>query len=73
MATHRSQAVFHTDPSQVWAALATDHQHRALQLLAQMALNFLTAHAAPLSKENARCLNSVPMPNYAPTTSRDRR
>jgi hypothetical protein len=72
MATHRLQAALHTDPGQVWAALAADHQHRALQLLAQMALNFLTAHAAPL-KENSICSHSVLIPRYAPTTSPGRR
>ena len=73
MATHRSQTTLHTDPGQVWAALATDHQHRALQLLAQMALNFLLAHAAPLQKEKAICSNSVRSPSYVPTTSPGRR
>ena len=69
MATHHSQASRPTDPRQVWAELDTDHQHRALQLLAQMALNFLTAHAAPLQKEDSVCSNSAPTPSYEPTIS----
>ncbi len=73
MGTHRSQASLHTDPRQVWAELGPDHQHRALQLLAQMALNFLTVQATPLQKENSVCSNSVRIPSYAPTTSPGRR
>ena len=69
MATHHSQASRPTNPCQVWAGLDTDHQRRVLQLLAQMALNFLTAHAAPLFKEEPLCLNSAATQNYAPTTS----
>jgi hypothetical protein len=69
MVTHRSQASLRTDPGQVWADLETDHQRRALQLLAQMALNFLTAHATPSQKEDSVCSNSVLIPRYEPTTS----
>jgi hypothetical protein len=63
----------HTEPGQVWAGLDTDHQHRALQLLAQMALNFLTAHAVSPQKEESLCSNSAVTPSSEPTTSRDRR
>jgi hypothetical protein len=73
MARHHSQAARPTDPGQVWAALETDHQRRALQLLAQMALNFLTAHATPTQKEDSVCSNSVRIPSYAPITSSGRR
>jgi hypothetical protein len=73
MVTYRSQAPLHTDPRQVWAELETDHQRRALQLLAQLALNFLTASALPSQKEDSACSNSVLIRSYAPTTSRGRR
>jgi len=73
MGRHRSQASRHTDPRQVWAELETDHQRRALQLLAQMALNFLTAHAIPSQKEDSVCSNSVLIPSYELTTSPGRR
>jgi hypothetical protein len=59
----------HTEPSQVWEQLDADHQRRALQLLAQIALNFLTAHATTPPMEDSRCLtNEVPQ-SYDPTTS----
>jgi hypothetical protein len=58
-----------TDPSQVWAGLDTDHQRRALQLLAQMALNFLTGQPLPPSQEESSCSNSAVPPRSAPTTS----
>jgi hypothetical protein len=73
MGTHRSQASLHTDPRQVWAELETDHQRRALQLLAQMALNFLTAHATPAQQEDSVCSNSAIIPSYEPTISPVRR
>jgi hypothetical protein len=73
MGTQRSQTSLHTDPRQVWAELEADHQHRALQLLAQMALNFLTAHAIPPQKEDSVCLNSVLIPSCELTTSPGRR
>jgi hypothetical protein len=73
MAKPLARESFHTEPSQVWAGLDTDHQRRALQLLAQMALNFLTGHAVPPLKEESLCLNSTATPRYAPTTSPGRR
>jgi hypothetical protein len=73
MGRHSLQAARHTDPRQVWAELETDHQRRALQLLAQMALNFLTACATPSQKEDSICLNSVLIPSYELTTSPGRR
>ena len=45
MTKHVPLEPLHTEPSHVWAGLDADHQRRALQLLAQMALNFLTVHA----------------------------
>jgi hypothetical protein len=73
MAKHSSQAALHTEPSQVWAGLDTEHQRRALQLLAQMALNFLTVYAVPPPQEDSVCSNSATTPRYAPTTSPGRR
>jgi hypothetical protein len=73
MGRHRLQAALHTDPRQVWADLGTDHQRRALQLLAPMALNFLTARATPAQKEDSLCSNSVLIPSYELTTSPARR
>jgi hypothetical protein len=73
MAKHMSREPLHTEPSQVWAGLDTDHQHRALQLLAQMALNCLTGHAVPPLKEEPLCSNYVVTPSYEPTTSPVRR
>jgi hypothetical protein len=72
MATQRSQTSRFTTPHQVWAELATDSQHRAVQLLAQMALNFLTAQTLTAQKEDSVCSNSAITRNYAPTTSPDR-
>jgi hypothetical protein len=74
MAKPIARESLHTDPSQVWAELDTDHQRRALQLLAQMALNCLTGHAVSLlQKEESLCSNSVATQSYAPTTSPGRR
>lgn len=73
MARHHLQAARPIDPGQVWAALETDHQRRALQLLAQMALNFLTTHPTPTQKEDSVGSNSVLIPSYAPTISPGRR
>ena len=72
MATHRVQVSQSTAPSQVWAELAKDSQHRAVQLLAQMALNFLLAQALAAQKEEAVCSNSELTQSYAPTISPDR-
>ena len=69
MAKPLARESLHTDPSQVWAGLDTDHQRRALQLLAQMALNFLTGHPVPLLKEESSCSNSAVPPRSAPITS----
>jgi hypothetical protein len=69
MAKPLARQSLHTDPSRVWAGLDTDHQRRALQLLAQMALHFLTGHPVPPRKEKSLCSNSAATPRYAPTTS----
>ena len=66
MATHRVQVAQSTAPSQVWAELAPDSQQRAVQILAQMALNFLTAQTLTAQKEEAVCSNSAITPSYAP-------
>lgn len=58
-----------TEPSQVWKQLDADSQHRALQLLARIALNFLTAHAIAPPTEAPRCLTKEVPQSYAPTTS----
>ena len=68
MAKPLTRQSLHTDPSRVWAGLDTDHQRRALQLLAQMALHFLTEPAAPPLKEEPLCSNSLATPKYAPIT-----
>lgn len=73
MAKLLARKSLHTEPSQVWAGLDTDHQRRALQLLAQMALNFLTGHAVPPLKEEPLCSNSAATPSYELTTSPVRR
>lgn len=70
MAKHVPLEHPHTEPSHVWACLDTDHQRRALQLLAQMALNFLTAPAVTPQTEESLCSNLAVTPNYEPTTSR---
>lgn len=72
MATHRVQVSQSTAPSQVWAELAPDSQHRAVQLLAQMALNFLTAETLTAQKEDTVCSNSEITSSYAPIISPDR-
>jgi hypothetical protein len=68
MAKPLARQSLHTDPSQVWAGLDTDRQRRVLQLLAQMALHFLTEHAVPPCKEEPLCSTSVTTPRYVPTT-----
>lgn len=60
----------HTEPSQVWERLDTEQQHRALQLLAQMALHFITAQAQASHTEDSLCSNSNVTLNYELTTSR---
>ncbi len=59
-----------TEPSQVWQQLDAASQHRALQLLARIALNFLTAHAITPSTEVPQCLNHEVPQSYDSTTSR---
>jgi hypothetical protein len=59
-----------TEPSQVWKQLDADHQRRALQLLARLALNFLTAHAVNPQMEDLSCLNNEVTRSCGPTTSR---
>ena len=73
MAKPLARQSLHTEPSHVWAGLDTDHQRRALQLLAQMALNFLTGPAVPPLQEEPLWSNSAATPSYAPTTSPGRR
>jgi hypothetical protein len=72
MATPRVQVSPSTAPSQVWAELAPDSQHCAVQLLAQMALNFLTAQIRTAQQEDTVWLNSAITPSYVPTLSPDR-
>jgi len=62
MAMQHSQVSRSTAPHQVWAELTPDSQHHAVQLLAQMALNFLTAQALTAQKEEreARALAASP-------------
>jgi hypothetical protein len=60
----------HTEPSQVWEQLDADYQRRVLQLLARIALNFLTAHAVTPPMEDSQCLNNAVPQSYDPTTSR---
>jgi hypothetical protein len=72
MATPRGQVSLSTAPSQVWAELAPDSQQRAVQLLAQMALNFLTAQLRTAQKEDPVCSNSAITPSYVPTILPDR-
>jgi hypothetical protein len=62
MAKPLARESLHTEPSQVWAGLDTDNQRRALQLLAQMALNFLTGQPLPPSKEESSCWGFLPKP-----------
>jgi hypothetical protein len=62
-----------TEPSQVWKQLDADSQHRALQLLARIALNFLTAPAITPPTEASRCLHNEVPQSYDPITSRARR
>ena len=73
MAMQHSQVSRSTAPHQVWAELTPDSQHHAVQLLAQMALNFLTAQALTAQKEEAVCSNSAITPSYEPIISPDRR
>jgi hypothetical protein len=72
MATPRGQVSHSTALRQVWAELAPDSQQRAVQLLAQMALNFLTAQLRTAQKEDTVCLNSAITPSYVPTILPDR-
>ena len=61
---------FPTAPSQVWERLEAEQQHRALQLLAQMALHFLTADAQASHTEESLCSPSNDRQSYEPTISR---
>ena len=70
MTKHVPLEPLHTEPSHVWAGLDADHQRRALQFLAQMALNCRTVHAVPPPKEESLCSNYAATPSYEPTTSR---
>ncbi len=57
------------EPSQVWQRLDAEQQHRALHLLAQMALNFLTAHAVIPQTEESLCSKHALTPSCEPITS----
>lgn len=70
MSKARSLRQSDTEPSQVWKQLDADSQHRALQLLARIALNFLTAHAITPPTEAPRCLHKEVPQSYDPITSR---
>jgi hypothetical protein len=59
----------HTEPRQVWEQLDAKQQHRALQLLAQMALHFLTAQGAASHTEDFLCSHSTDPQSYALTIS----
>jgi hypothetical protein len=53
-------------PAQVWASLAADLQGRVIWLLAQLAFNFLTAHAErSMDQEVPYALSSHPPQNPA--------
>jgi hypothetical protein len=54
-------------PSQVWERLEAEQQHRALQLLAQMALHFITADAQASHTEDSLCSPSNDSQSYALT------
>jgi hypothetical protein len=69
MAKYAPRQQRHIEPSQVWERLDADHQHRALHLLAQMALNFLTAHAVTPQTEESLCSKHAVTPSYEPITS----
>jgi len=56
-------------PSQVWERLEAEQQYRALQLLAQMALHFITADAQASHTEESLCSPSNDPQSYALTIS----
>jgi hypothetical protein len=58
-----------TEPNQIWQQLDADYQRRALQLLARIALNFLTAYAVSPAMEDLPWLNNEATRSYEPTTS----
>jgi hypothetical protein len=59
----------HTEPRQVWEQLDAKQQHPALQLLAQMALHFLTAQGEASHTEDSLCSHRTNPQSYAPTIS----
>jgi hypothetical protein len=63
----------HTAPSQVWERLDTEQQHRALQLLAQMALHFITAQGQASHMEDSLCSPSNDPRSYELTISHAQR
>lgn len=60
----------HTAPRQVWERLAAAHHYRALQLLAQMALHFITAQGEASHTEESRCSNCSITLSYELTIAR---
>jgi len=58
-----------TEPRHVWERLDVEQQHRALQLLAQMALHFLTAQGEASHTEDSLCSHSNDPQSYALTIS----
>jgi hypothetical protein len=62
-----------TEPSQVWERLDAGQQHRALQLLARMALHFITAQGQVSHTEDSLCSHSGITLNYELTISHARR
>ena len=70
MLKHAPRQQRNIEPKEVWERLDAAQQHRALHLLAQMALNFLTARAITPPTEASRCLNTEVPQSSDPTTSR---
>jgi hypothetical protein len=62
-----------TAPSHVWERLDAEQQHRALQLLAQMALHFIAAHGQTSHREDSLCSPSNDPQSYVLTISHAQR
>jgi hypothetical protein len=69
MLKHAPRQQRNIEPKEVWERLDAAQQHRALHLLAQMALNFLTAHAVPPQTEESLCPKHAVTPRCEPITS----
>jgi hypothetical protein len=66
MSDRLAEPDFFVKPTQVWASLAADLQGRVIWLLAQLALNFFTAHAErSIDQEAPYALSSRPPQNPA--------